>query len=227
MNARIPSTTPSDRSTRRGTRRRTPRSTTAAAASLVFGAGLLLNAGLAQADPAGPPPDRICILLGMLGAAPPACTGDGVEPMDPEVAGQIDALTLSVLPFFNYDVAVNAGWDTILGECVESPMGGMGYHVHNMDQLMNGHLNLLRPEVLLFAPTEDGSMQFHGVEYILPADLWTEPNPPEFLGRELHFNPNVPPNGIWALHVWVGTENPSGLFADFNPEVNCDFALED
>ena len=40
-------------------------------------------------------------------------------------------------------------------------------------------------------------------------------------------NPNVPPNGIWALHVWVGTENPTGIFQDFNPEVNCDFALED
>ncbi len=209
--------------------RRFHRPTSAAAVSLVFGAGLFLAAGPAQAqsNPGGGPPERICILLGMLGSAPPSCTGEGPGAMDPEIAAQLDALTLSILPFFNYDVAVSAGWDTILGECVESPMGGMGYHVHNMDQLMNGHLNLLRPEVLLFAPTEDGSMQFHGVEYIIPADLWTEPNPPEFLGQELHFNPNVPPNGIWALHVWVGTDNPTGIFQDFNPEVNCDFALED
>lgn len=198
------------------------RPSTVAALCLLVGAGAFVSAPV-QAQNADGPPERVCILLGMLGAAPPACTGEhgGADP------AMIDALTLSVLPFYNYDVAIAAGWDTILGECVESPMGGMGYHVHNMDQLMNGHLNLLRPEVLLFAPTEDGSMQFHGVEYIIPAELWTEPDPPEFLGQELHFNPNVPPNGIWALHVWVGTANPAGLFADFNPEVNCDFALED
>lgn len=164
---------------------------------------------------------RVCQLLGMLGALPPACSEEGTEP---EVAAQIDALTLSVLPFFNYDVAVSAGWDTILGECVESPAGGMGFHVHNMDQYANGYLNLLRPEVLLYAPTEDGSMQFHGVEYIIPAELWSEPEPPSFLGRELHFNPTVPPNGIWALHVWVGTPNPNGLFEDWNPEVSCEHA---
>lgn len=201
------------------------------AAGALFGAVLVVGLTassplLAQSPHGGGMPDRVCILLGMLGANAPACHEDGGG-MDPETSARIDALTLSVLPFFNYDVAVSAGWDTILGECVESPMGGMGYHVHNMDQLLNGHLNLLRPEVLLFAPTEDGSMQFHGVEYIIPADLWNEPFPPEFLGQELHFNPNVPPAGIWALHVWVGTENPDGIFADFNPDVNCDFALED
>lgn len=202
-----------------------------AVTGFALAAGLFL--GLASASPVaaqsphgGGMPDRICILLGMLGAQAPSCDDDGMG-IDPEIEAQVDALTLSVLPFFNYDVAVAAGWDTILGDCVESPMGGMGYHVHNMSQLMNGHLNLLRPEALLFAPTEDGSMQFHGVEYIIPADLWTDPFPPEFLGRELHFNPNVPPNGIWALHVWVGTENISGLFADFNPDVSCEFAVED
>ncbi|NBB92307.1 MAG: hypothetical protein GVY32_03965 [Gammaproteobacteria bacterium] len=188
--------------------------------AVVFATCLLASPVQAQTGPEGPS-ERICRLLTMLGGAPPACQQDAV---DPEVAEQIDALTLSVLPFFNYDVAVAAGWDTILGECVESPAGGMGYHVHNMDQYANGYLNLLRPEVLLYAPTEDGSMRFHGVEYIIPAELWTEPNPPNFLGRDLHFNPSVPPNGIWALHVWVGTPNPEGLFEDWNPEVSCEFA---
>ncbi|GEM_PF-2009994 len=201
--------------------------TRCAALALVLGLAIQVSPA-AHAQHAGMdgPSDRMCILLGMLGVQPPACDPDANPGLPAEVLDQIDALTLSVLPFFNYDVAVSAGWDTILGGCVESPMGGMGYHVHNMDQLMNGHLNLLRPEVLLFAPTEDGSMQFHGVEYIIPSDLWTEPSPPEFLGQELHFNPNVPPNGIWALHVWVGTQNPSGIFADFNPEVSCEFAIE-
>lgn len=180
----------------------------------------------AQDAGAGELTDRMCVLLGMLGVVPAACGEHPPSQLSPDVLAQLDALSLSVLPFFNYDVAVASGWDTILGGCVESPMGGMGYHVHNMDQLMNGYLNLLRPEALLFAPMQDGSMQFHGVEYIIPADLWNEPFPPEFLGQELHFNPNVPPNGIWALHVWIGTENSSGVFADFNPDVSCEFAVD-
>lgn len=200
----------------------------ALAASLLLIAGLTASAPLfAQSHGGSGPPDRLCVMLGMLGATPPACEDSGNGPLDPEIAEQINALTLAALPLFNYDVAISAGWDTILGECVESPMGGMGYHVHNMDQLTNGHLNLLRPEVLLFAPREDGSMQFHGVEYIIPADLWTEPQPPVFLGQELHFNPNVPPNGIWALHVWIATPNEAGLFADFNPAVSCEYAVEE
>ena len=27
--------------------------------------------------------------------------------------------------------------------------------------------------------------------------------------------------GIWYLHVWNWTANPSGLFADWNPDVQC------
>lgn len=182
---------------------------------------------MAQPGPPGDagPPERICVLLGLLGAFPPHCQdGHDSGEISPEVQASLDALQLSVMPFFNYDVAVAAGWDTILGECVESPMGGMGYHLHNMDQLGNGYLNLLRPEVLLYAPMEDGSMEFVGVEYIIPGDLWESEDPPHFLERDLHFNPNVGPFGIWALHVWVGKDNPNGIFEDWNPEVSCEFA---
>jgi hypothetical protein len=175
------------------------------------------------------PPDRICILVAMLGGTlPPHCLApeEDEEEESEDVQAQLDMLQLSVMPFFNYDVAVAAGWDTILGGCVESPMGGMGYHLHNMDQFGNGQLNLLRPEILLYAPTEDGSMEFVGVEYVIPAALWEEEEPPHFFGRHLHFNPNVGPNGIWALHVWVGKHNPNGVFDDWNPDVSCQFAPE-
>jgi hypothetical protein len=29
---------------------------------------------------------------------------------------------------------------------------------------------------------------------------------------------------VWALHVWVGRQNPSGIFSDWNPKVTCDNA---
>lgn len=198
--------------------------------------GLILGLATAPLLAHGPaetasnaPKDRICVILAWLGSFPPHCTGEEVDEdtgLSDEVQAQLDALQLSVMPFFNYDVAVSAGWDTILGGCVESPMGGMGYHVHNMDQLLNGYLTLLRPEVLLYAPMEDGSMEFVGVEYIIPGELWESEDPPHFLGRHLHFNPHVGPHGIWALHVWVGKQNPNGVFEDWNPDVNCDYAAD-
>ncbi len=147
--------------------------------------------------------------------APPRCR---------ELAGQLNQLRRATSAFYSYDVAIAAGWDTILGGCVESPSGGMGYHVHNMEQLGNGFLTLLRPEVLLYTPMEDGSMELLGVEYIIPGNLWENEEPPRFLGQDLLFNPNVGPFGIWALHVWTAKHNPDGIFASWNPEVSCEFA---
>src|SRR6056297_145339 len=196
-----------------------------AGATFVFATVVTAMPVLAHMHNAGAPPDRLCAVLEMLGHAPVLQCEDESSEVSPEVQAQLEDLFLSVLPLFNFDVAVAAGWDTIPGgECIESPMGGMGYHLQNLDQLANGQLNMLRPEALLYAPIEDGSLKFVGVEYIIPGDLWDDPEPPMFLEQPLHFNPNVGPAGIWALHVWVVEENPNGIFADWNPDVSCEFA---
>lgn len=67
-------------------------------------------------------------------------------------------------------------------------------------------------------------MALVGVEYIIPEADWPHEEAPEFFGRELHYNPLLE---IWALHVWSARHNPEGEFADFNPDVNCAFAVED
>lgn len=173
---------------------------------------------------------HICFVWALVGGQlPPECLDEDETPppdeddgLDEQVLAQLDMLRQAVTPFYSFDVATAAGWNVALSECVESPMGGMGYHIANMDQLTNGGLlSLLRPEVLLYAPTEDGSMQFVGVEYIIPAPVWTAEEPPMFLGQDLRYNPH---QDIWALHVWIAKENPNGIFEDFNPDVNCDYA---
>jgi hypothetical protein len=200
--------------------------------STACGISLLLGLALASsqvvAQPHGPPDpmSRQCVLLGMLGGnLPPHCRGEeDPDGLDPEIAAQIDALRLATVAFHSFDVANAAGWNIALSDCVESPMGGMGYHIANMDQLTNGGLmSVLRPEVLLYAPTEDGSMEFLGVEYIVPAPDWPHEHPPEILGQQLHWNPV---QEIWALHVWSARHNPEGIFADWNPEVSCEFAAD-
>ena len=40
-------------------------------------------------------------------------------------------------------------------------------------------------------------------------------------GQPMHADVNL---GIWALHVWHERHNPRGIFADWNPNVNCDNA---
>lgn len=137
-----------------------------------------------------------------------------------EVRAQLAQLEKAVSAFHSFDVAQAAGWFAMISECVESPMGGMGYHVANLHELGEkaGSISLLRPEVLLYAPMEDGSMEFLGVEYIVPAPAYTGQR---ILGQDLEYNPVL---DIWALHVWIARDNPDGIFAPFNPTVNCEFA---
>lgn len=161
---------------------------------------------------AGPPCDQIA-------------DGSHNRPVPPQCKAQhesLQKLRATVSGYFSHELGTQAGWDTPISECVESPTGGMGFHIANMGRLLDGgQLSLLHPEVLLYAPTEDGSMEFVGVEYIIPAADWTSTTLPEFLGHTMHYNPV---QDIYALHVWVGADNPDGIFEDWNPMVSCAFA---
>jgi hypothetical protein len=56
-----------------------------------------------------------------------------------------------------------------------------------------------------------------GLEYVIPRDAWTSEEPPVLMGQELQLNAF----DLWALHVWIWKENPSGIFASWNPDVSC------
>ncbi len=125
-------------------------------------------------------------------------------------------------PYHNIDNALADGWDTFISSCVEHPeLGGMGYHVGRMD-FMDGRTNYLEPQVLLYEPLEDGSLEFIGVEYIIPFAIHSaDSDPPMTLGQHYHQNPV---QEIWALHVWTEKDNPTGMYSDWNPNVSCEFA---
>jgi len=123
-------------------------------------------------------------------------------------------------PFRNFDEAAAAGYVAALSPCVESPAGGMGYHYGN-PALIDGQLEALRPEILLYEPRSNGRLRFVGVEFIVPFAAWTSAEPPQVRGIPLHANAEL---GLWALHVWTERHNPSGVFEDFNPMVSCSAA---
>ena len=105
-----------------------------------------------------------------------------------------------------------------LSECVEAPVGGMGYH-YGQPERIDGIVEPLAPEILLFEPRPNGSLRLVGVEYVVPLAVSAEA--PSLHGQSFH--PNEV-QGLWTLHVWTERHNPTGMFEDFNPMVSCQHA---
>ena len=101
----------------------------------------------------------------------------------------------------------------------------MGMHYISRDLVSDGELDAAHPEALIYA-LQNGTIQFVGVEYLVLAEDWeaTHQGPPILMGQLFNFvgAPNrygTPP--FYELHVWVGQDNPHGMFADWNPTVSC------
>lgn len=124
--------------------------------------------------------------------------------------------------FHNFDAAQAAGWSVDLSGCVEHPEeGGMGHHFGRLE-FIDGRVNHLEPQILLYEPTEAGGFAFIGVEYIVPFEILpSTADAPVLFEQHFHQNPMLE---IWALHVWTERDNPKGIFYDWNPTVSCQFA---
>jgi hypothetical protein len=95
----------------------------------------------------------------------------------------------------------------------------MGYHWIN-GSLIDAVFDPLQPEVLLYATGPGGNLRLVAVEYIV---LDVGQTRPTFDGHPLDvrgapFLASVP---HWTQHVWLYEENPSGIFAKFNPNISC------
>jgi hypothetical protein len=132
-----------------------------------------------------------------------------------ELQRKLDSLRAATAPFQSFDAAQAAQWSTKITSCMDSTVGGMGFHYGNAN-LIDGKVRVDQPEVLLYEPLEHGRLQLVGVEYIVPLSMAAKA--PRLFGRD--FRPNLRFQ-VWALHVWIWKDNPSGLFADWNPTVNC------
>ena len=99
--------------------------------------------------------------------------------------------------------------------CFQNPgVGGMGLHYLN-PTLLDGLVDADTPEALVYEMTDHG-LKLAGVEYIVPLDAWDGQDPPELFGEHFHVNAVL---GLWVLHAWIWTPNPTGVFQDWNPSV--------
>jgi hypothetical protein len=142
-----------------------------------------------------------------------------------------DALTQlrkAVAPLRNLPAAQKAGYKNVVADpasgetCLhDSQMGGMGVHYLNT-ALVDDTVVVTKPEIMIYEPQKDGSLKFVGVEYIIPFKIRAETaTPPVLFGQQFKKNDTFQ---LWALHAWVGRNNPSGTFADYNPGVSCQLA---
>lgn len=170
-----------------------------------------------QDSPTTPSSDDVSAALAVAGGA---VTSAGLSA---EHNAQLAQLRRFIAPFHQLDRAMAAGYNVEVTPCLElAGQGGMGFHYGNPNFINNAVANLLEPELLLYEPQKNGRMRLVGVEYIIPfTELPATAPAPTLLGQTFHADPGPQ---IWALHVWVGTHNPSGIFADWNPTVTCQFA---
>lgn len=146
-----------------------------------------------------------------------------------EAAQHTDLATLhaATARFHRYDaVAKDAGYTFLfMNTCMvdQSPqkLGGMGYHYVNT-ALLDDKVEVANPEALLYEPEANGRLRLVAVEYVIPSDKWKADTLPVLFGQKLQLNSF----GLYALHVWAWENNPSGLYASWNPRVSCDNAAQ-
>lgn len=122
--------------------------------------------------------------------------------------------------FTDANAAVAEGYAPI--PCVSGIEGGaMGIHYVNGAYIADAAVDITKPEAVMYEPQADGSLALVAVEYI------THEGPAQLDGHLFSFVGAPNRYGLdpfYELHVWAWRDNPTGIFADMNPNVSCDAA---
>ncbi len=97
----------------------------------------------------------------------------------------------------------------------------------------DAELDWLKPEVLVYEPQADNSLQLVAVEYLVFEQAWKNAGhtgPPMFGTEPFVLMKDDPATARdeshmldthYELHLWVHRENPNGIFQEWNPRVTC------
>lgn len=144
--------------------------------------------------------------------------------LGPSVNEDLAALRRATARFQRFDAAKDAEWSERITPCMSDPSaGGMGFHYGNV-KLIDGSVQVDQPELLLYEPEKNGRLRLVAVEYIIPYTFHSRSaEPPVLFGQQFTQNDTFQ---LWGLHAWVWEDNPSGMFASWNPRVTCANAAE-
>ena len=129
----------------------------------------------------------------------------------------LNAVRAATARFHSTTQAIMAGYEPD-DHCVSVPgLGGMGYHWANLS-LVDPVFDPLKPEVVLYATGPSGNLRLVALEYVV-IDVG---QPAPMFGDQAFDVGGAPvPVPHWTLHVWLYENNPSGMFAPFNPNITC------
>jgi hypothetical protein len=167
------------------------------------------------------------------GDVPTSPTLASVSDAELQIPGELKEVRRRTAPFRDLDNALDAGFELgnsssdfpapVVTGCVQHPTAGaMGYHYFDVARYDDPAVNLLEPEVLIYATNPAGERVLVAVEWVVKKETWEAAGntaPPVINGRELHIlNPAL---NWYLLHAWIWKENPAGVYADWNPDVTC------
>jgi hypothetical protein len=185
----------------------------------------------------------VAILVGTIGwaAAMDTARGGGDTPTEAQLAELLrgvresqaqrtlahDLATLyaAVVAFADVETASTAGYGPASG-CMTSELGAQGIHYARGDLMAEPLVLADEPQLLMYEPAADGSLRFLGVEYLVFQQAWHDAGHaerPVLFGQTFDLNETLLDEPFYLLHVWIGQFNPSGVFANWNPLVDCSF----
>ena len=163
-------------------------------------------------------------VLALLGAVAAGAVGVGTQLPASGAPGRSDVARVKAATAQFHDVAAaQAAGYVPVSPCEELPgEGTMGVHYLNPALAGDGAVDPLRPEVLLYLPTEDG-LRLVGVEWFV-AEQAAGGTRPTVLGQPFEgpmdgHAPGMPRH--YDKHLWIWADNPAGAWAPWNPALSC------
>ena len=177
------------------------------------------------------------LAVSSVSAAGPSPGGPGPG-HGPKLDRQLAAVREATKRFQDPKEAVKAGYalppaPAPLHECISSfdGTGAMGFHYIN-GNLLDTKVDPRKPEALVYAPDTHGKLHLVALEYVVFQAPWIAKhgNKMPELFHQMFMSTGEPNRfgipAFFSLHLWLYKNNPSGLFAPFNPNVSCDTAAQ-
>ena len=145
--------------------------------------------------------------------------------------GRIEQVRDATAPFQSLSVAEAHKYGLLTDKngiaCIDNPgVGAMGVHYVNGDLVGTTEVNPLTPEALVYQPLANGQLRLVAVEYVTFQAQWDAKHKarPRLFGQPFMLTPAGNRFGLpafYSLHAWIWKSNPDGMFAMWNPTVQC------
>jgi len=140
--------------------------------------------------------------------------------LTPDMRQELAALPPLFAKYHDLERAIADGYEFVPPCVSDAALGGMGDHYSLNAEIDfgrgDGTYALNKPQYLVYAPQENGRRRLAALDYTVPYEKWTGPEPPSFFGIPFTRNDGF---GVWMFHIWLSEHNPAGMFANFNPTV--------